>query len=66
MDLSPDQRAALDTITAQIAAAAGPALPGTLMGASRLPVLSEMRGAGGLLRQQPAGEHTFDAPDVKS
>src|SRR3974377_839325 len=31
MDLSPDQRAALDKITAQIAAAAGPALPGTLI-----------------------------------
>ena len=30
MDLSPDQRAALDKITAEIAAAAGPALPGTL------------------------------------
>ncbi len=31
MDLSPEQRAALDKITAEIAAAAGPALPGTLM-----------------------------------
>ena len=31
MDLSPDQRAALDKITAEIAAAAGPALPGTLI-----------------------------------
>ena len=30
MDLSPDQRAALDKITAELAAAAGPALPGTL------------------------------------
>jgi hypothetical protein len=30
MDLSPGQRAALDKITAEIAAAAGPALPGTL------------------------------------
>ena len=30
MDLSPDQRAALDKIAAEIAAAAGPALPGTL------------------------------------
>ena len=30
MDLSPDQRAALDKITAEITAAAGPALPGTL------------------------------------
>jgi hypothetical protein len=31
MDLSPDQRAALDKITAELAAAAGPALPGTLI-----------------------------------
>jgi hypothetical protein len=31
MDLSPEQRAALDKITAEIAAAAGPALPGTLI-----------------------------------
>jgi hypothetical protein len=31
MDLSPDQRAALDKITAEITAAAGPALPGTLI-----------------------------------
>jgi hypothetical protein len=31
MDLSPGQRAALDKITGQIAAAAGPALPGTLI-----------------------------------
>jgi hypothetical protein len=31
MDPSPDQRAALDKITAEIAAAAGPALPGTLI-----------------------------------
>ena len=31
MDLSPDQRAALDKITAGLAAAAGPALPGTLI-----------------------------------
>jgi hypothetical protein len=30
MDLSPDQHAALDKITAELAAAAGPALPGTL------------------------------------
>jgi hypothetical protein len=30
MDLSPDQRAALAKITAELAAAAGPALPGTL------------------------------------
>ena len=30
MDLSPGQRAALDKITAELAAAAGPALPGTL------------------------------------
>jgi integrase len=31
MDLSPGQRAALDKITAELAAAAGPALPGTLI-----------------------------------
>jgi hypothetical protein len=31
MDLSPDQRAALDKITAELAAAAGPALAGTLI-----------------------------------
>jgi hypothetical protein len=31
MDLSPGQRAALDKITAEIATAAGPALPGTLI-----------------------------------
>jgi hypothetical protein len=31
MDLSPDQRAALGKITAELAAAAGPALPGTLI-----------------------------------
>jgi hypothetical protein len=31
MDLSPGQRAALDKITDEIAAAAGPALPGTLI-----------------------------------
>jgi hypothetical protein len=31
----------------------------TLMGTSGSPVLSEMRGAGDLLRQQPAGEHLF-------
>ncbi len=30
-----------------------------LMGASGSPVLCEMRGAGDLLRQQPAGEHLF-------
>ena len=30
MEASPAQRAALDKITAELAAAAGPALPGTL------------------------------------
>src|SRR5271157_3301055 len=30
-----------------------------LMGTSGSPVLCEMRGAGDLLRQQPAGEHLF-------
>ena len=51
----PDDR--LDPLPQPVREVAGSLL--VLIGTSGSPVLCEMRGAGDLLRQQPAGEHLF-------